>query len=95
MAEELLNCSFCGASQNEQKLVTGGENKQICARCVDAFRKILEQIEKEVIYICAFCLEPTENGRGFINKAVICPQCVKAAKRTIKQYDHEKELEAI
>jgi ATP-dependent protease Clp ATPase subunit len=94
MENVLLACSFCGAPQTKVKLVTAANKTQICKRCIDAFREVFSKFEQKIIYICSFCLEPTDQGIGSAEKAIICQSCVKDAKRTINEHNEELETGA-
>ena len=46
--EEVLQCSFCGKSQNEVKKLIAGPGVYICNECIDICNEIINDDEQAV-----------------------------------------------
>ena len=45
--EELLNCSFCGKSQNDVKKLIAGPGVYVCNECIDICNEIINDDEQQ------------------------------------------------
>lgn len=90
--EELLNCSFCGKSQNDVKKLIAGPGVYVCNECIDICNEIINDDEQQETSATRTNLPKPQEIKAFLDEYVIGQE--ESKKRlAVAVYQHYKRLE--
>jgi len=69
--EELLNCSFCGKSQNDVKKLIAGPGVYVCNECIDICNEIINDDEQQEQATSRSALPKPNQLKGHLEHYVI------------------------
>ena len=90
--EELLNCSFCGKSQNDVKKLIAGPGVYVCNECIDICNEIINDDEQTETTTARTTLPKPQDIRSFLDEYVI-GQDESKKRLSVAVYQHYKRLE--
>ncbi|HMO82516.1 MAG TPA: ATP-dependent Clp protease ATP-binding subunit ClpX [Pyrinomonadaceae bacterium] len=91
-SEELLNCSFCGKSQNDVKKLIAGPGVYVCNECIDICNEIINDDEQNENVVGRSHLPKPAEIKGFLDQYVI-GQDEPKKRLAVAVYQHYKRLE--
>lgn len=91
-SEELLNCSFCGKSQNDVKKLIAGPGVYVCNECIDICNEIINDDEQNEHVVGRSHLPKPAEIKGFLDQYVI-GQDEPKKRLAVAVYQHYKRLE--
>ena len=90
--EELLNCSFCGKSQNDVKKLIAGPGVYVCNECIDICNEIINDDEQQDQSTSRSSLPKPQDIKAHLDDYVIGQE--ESKKRlAVAVYQHYKRLE--
>ena len=90
--EELLNCSFCGKSQNDVKKLIAGPGVYVCNECIDICNEIINDDEQQEQSTSRSSLPKPQEIKAHLDDYVIGQE--ESKKRlAVAVYQHYKRLE--
>lgn len=90
--EELLNCSFCGKSQNDVKKLIAGPGVYVCNECIDICNEIINDDEQQEESTSRSALPKPQDIKAHLDDYVIGQE--ESKKRlAVAVYQHYKRLE--
>lgn len=90
--EELLNCSFCGKSQNDVKKLIAGPGVYVCNECIDICNEIINDDEQQEQSTSRSSLPKPQDLKAHLDDYVIGQE--ESKKRlAVAVYQHYKRLE--
>ena len=90
--EELLNCSFCGKSQNDVKKLIAGPGVYVCNECIDICNEIINDDEQQEQSTSRSSLPKPQDIKAHLDDYVIGQE--ESKKRlAVAVYQHYKRLE--
>ncbi|MEQ1764659.1 MAG: ATP-dependent Clp protease ATP-binding subunit ClpX [Pyrinomonadaceae bacterium] len=90
--EELLNCSFCGKSQNDVKKLIAGPGVYVCNECIDICNEIINDDEQQEQATSRSSLPKPHQLKAHLDNYVIGQE--ESKKRlAVAVYQHYKRLE--
>jgi ATP-dependent Clp protease ATP-binding subunit ClpX len=90
--EELLNCSFCGKSQNDVKKLIAGPGVYVCNECIDICNEIINDDEQQEQSTTRSSLPKPQDIKNHLDDYVIGQE--ESKKRlAVAVYQHYKRLE--
>lgn len=90
--EELLNCSFCGKSQNDVKKLIAGPGVYVCNECIDICNEIINDDEQQEQTTSRSSLPKPQQLKAHLDDYVIGQE--ESKKRlAVAVYQHYKRLE--
>ncbi len=90
--EELLNCSFCGKSQNDVKKLIAGPGVYVCNECIDICNEIINDDEQQEQATSRSALPKPHQLKAHLDDYVIGQE--ESKKRlAVAVYQHYKRLE--
>ena len=90
--EELLNCSFCGKSQNDVKKLIAGPGVYVCNECIDICNEIINDDEQQEQTTSRSALPKPHQLKAHLDDYVIGQE--ESKKRlAVAVYQHYKRLE--
>lgn len=90
--EELLNCSFCGKSQNDVKKLIAGPGVYVCNECIDICNEIINDDEQQEQSTSRSALPKPQQIKAHLDDYVIGQE--ESKKRlVVAVYQHYKRLE--
>ena len=90
--EELLNCSFCGKSQNDVKKLIAGPGVYVCNECIDICNEIINDDEQQEQSTTRSSLPKPYQLKAHLDDYVIGQE--ESKKRlAVAVYQHYKRLE--
>ncbi|MGD9627865.1 MAG: ATP-dependent Clp protease ATP-binding subunit ClpX [Pyrinomonadaceae bacterium] len=90
--EELLNCSFCGKSQNDVKKLIAGPGVYVCNECIDICNEIINDDEQQETTANRTNLPKPQEIKAFLDEYVI-GQDESKKRLAVAVYQHYKRLE--
>ncbi|HEV7644919.1 MAG TPA: ATP-dependent Clp protease ATP-binding subunit ClpX [Pyrinomonadaceae bacterium] len=90
--EEVLQCSFCGKSQNEVKKLIAGPGVYICNECIDICNEIINDDDQVVPGGVNTPLPKPAEIKGFLDEYVIGQEETKK-RLAVAVYQHYKRIE--
>jgi ATP-dependent Clp protease ATP-binding subunit ClpX len=90
--EEVLQCSFCGKSQNEVKKLIAGPGVYVCNECIDICNEIINDDDQAVSGGLNTPLPKPAEIKGFLDEYVIGQEETKK-RLAVAVYQHYKRIE--
>ncbi len=90
--EELLNCSFCGKSQNDVKKLIAGPGVYVCNECIDICNEIINDDEQAENSTARTNLPKPQDIKAHLDEYVI-GQDESKKRLSVAVYQHYKRLE--
>jgi len=90
--EELLNCSFCGKSQNDVKKLIAGPGVYVCNECIDICNEIINDDEQQEQSTSRSSLPKPQDIKAHLDDYVI-GQDESKKRLAVAVYQHYKRLE--
>ena len=90
--EPLLNCSFCGKSQNDVRKLIAGPGVYVCNECIDICNEIINDDEQTTTSPVRANLPKPQEIKGFLDEYVI-GQDEPKKRLAVAVYQHYKRLE--
>jgi ATP-dependent Clp protease ATP-binding subunit ClpX len=90
--EELLNCSFCGKSQNDVKKLIAGPGVYVCNECIDICNEIINDDEQQEQSTTRSSLPKPQDIKAHLDDYVI-GQDESKKRLAVAVYQHYKRLE--
>jgi ATP-dependent Clp protease ATP-binding subunit ClpX len=90
--EELLNCSFCGKSQNDVKKLIAGPGVYVCNECIDICNEIINDDEQQEQSTSRSALPKPQDIKAHLDDYVI-GQDESKKRLAVAVYQHYKRLE--
>ena len=90
--EEILQCSFCGKSQNEVKKLIAGPSVYVCNECIDICNEIINDDERAEAVNAGGPLPKPQEIKGFLDEYVIGQDETKK-RLSVAVYQHYKRIE--
>ncbi len=88
----MLNCSFCGKSQNDVKKLIAGPGVYVCNECIDICNEIINDDEQSESVAGRTSLPKPLEIKGFLDQYVI-GQDESKKRLSVAVYQHYKRLE--
>ena len=92
MSKEELNCSFCGRSKPQTRLLIAGLDAHICDRCITQASGIVqEEVQEETSKQFDIDLKPPKEIKAFLDQYVIGQDVAKKVL-SVAVYNHYKRI---